>query len=123
MMLNHKVSRSLRMLLVVLAVGLVVTVSGCSSWHRPAKKVAEPVVTPPQETPTSTPSQRPAIGSTEEFPESAGVKDVHFDFDKSSIKKDQLSVLDKNLEFFKAHPDVKIMMEGNTDERGTVEYN
>ena len=126
MMLKHKVSQSLRMLLVVLAVGMMISVSGCSLWKRPKpKEVAGPQVTPPStpEAPASVEAQHPAIGSTEEFPESAGVKNVYFDYDKATIRKDQLASLDADLKFFKDHADVKIMIEGHCDERGTVEYN
>jgi peptidoglycan-associated lipoprotein len=126
-MFNQKVSQSLRMLLLVLGVGLMLSVSGCSSWHRAKKgtEVAPPQVAAPAqpEVPANAPAEGPRPGDLKEFPADSGVADIHFDYDKSNIKSNQLAILDKNLAYFKAHPDVKIMIEGHCDERGTTEYN
>lgn len=48
---------------------------------------------------------------------------VYFDFDKSNIRDDQKARLEGNGDFLTAHPKVMIAIEGNTDERGTNEYN
>lgn len=48
---------------------------------------------------------------------------VYFDFDQSSIREDQKDVLQKNAEWLKANPKVKVRLEGHCDERGTAEYN
>ena len=54
---------------------------------------------------------------------SAPLLPIYFDFDKSNIKQDQRSRLEKNAGFLKQNPAVKIRIEGNCDERGTSEYN
>ncbi len=48
---------------------------------------------------------------------------VYFDFDQWSIREDQKDVLQKNAEWLKANPKVKVRLEGHCDERGTAEYN
>jgi peptidoglycan-associated lipoprotein len=48
---------------------------------------------------------------------------VYFDFDKYNIRPGDAEILKSNLEWFKANPDKKVRIEGNCDERGTVEYN
>lgn len=48
---------------------------------------------------------------------------VYFDFDRSSIKSEYMSVLDKHAEFLVAYPDVSVTIEGHCDSRGTPEYN
>lgn len=48
---------------------------------------------------------------------------VYFDFDSSAIRPDQVERLEKNAEFLKENPDINIRIEGNTDPRGTKEYN
>ncbi len=48
---------------------------------------------------------------------------VFFDFDQWSIPEEQKRVLTQNSEWLKAHPGVKIKLEGHCDERGTGEYN
>jgi peptidoglycan-associated lipoprotein len=48
---------------------------------------------------------------------------VYFDFDKYNIRPGDAEILKSNLEWFKANPNKKARIEGNCDERGTVEYN
>jgi len=48
---------------------------------------------------------------------------IYFDFDKSDIKPEFAAVITGNAQFLAAHPNVKLKLEGNTDERGTREYN
>jgi len=48
---------------------------------------------------------------------------VYFDFDKSNIRADQKGRIQKNARYLKDKPAAKIIIEGNTDERGTNEYN
>jgi peptidoglycan-associated lipoprotein len=52
-----------------------------------------------------------------------GMLPVYFDFDASSIKKDQGSRMDVNADFIKKHPNYEVRIEGNCDPRGTNEYN
>jgi peptidoglycan-associated lipoprotein len=54
---------------------------------------------------------------------SKGLQPVYFDFDKSFIRGDMRDVMKQNAEWMKSHPDAKIKVEGNCDERGTIEYN
>ena len=56
--------------------------------------------------------------------EMAGMlKTIYFDYDKSNIRSDQRTGLDKNVEFLLINPEVNVLLEGHCDERGTVEYN
>ena len=55
--------------------------------------------------------------------EAAGLQPVYFDFDRSAIRDDARSVLRSNAEWLKANPTVQVRIEGNCDERGTIEYN
>ncbi len=48
---------------------------------------------------------------------------IYFDYDKAGIRKDQLDRVEKNLKYLKDHPELKVMVEGHCDERGTTEYN
>lgn len=48
---------------------------------------------------------------------------VYFDFDKSSIRDDQVARMEVNADFLKDKGNVKIRLEGNCDSRGTREYN
>lgn len=48
---------------------------------------------------------------------------VYFDFDKSDIKDEYKSLLKAHAQYLADHPDIHVTLEGNTDERGTREYN
>ena len=48
---------------------------------------------------------------------------IYFDFDKSSIRKEYRSVLEKKAEFLKDNTSIHIRIEGNCDKRGSNEYN
>ena len=54
---------------------------------------------------------------------SEGMLPVYFDFDSSDIRQDQVSRIEGNGDFLKAKMDTNIRIEGNTDPRGTNEYN
>lgn len=48
---------------------------------------------------------------------------IYFDFDKSNLKPDATATLHKNAEWLSKKTTAKIRIEGNCDERGTMEYN
>lgn len=54
---------------------------------------------------------------------SPGLYPVYFDFDQSGIRSDMNQVLEQNAEYLRTIPGKIVMIEGNTDERGTNEYN
>ncbi len=53
----------------------------------------------------------------------AGLKPIYFDFDKSFVRSDARAVMKANADWLKANPKAKVKIEGNCDERGTIEYN
>ncbi|HWX27609.1 MAG TPA: peptidoglycan-associated lipoprotein Pal [Steroidobacteraceae bacterium] len=48
---------------------------------------------------------------------------IYFDFDKSEIKPEFADLVAAHARNMTAHPNLKMKLEGNTDERGTREYN
>ncbi len=48
---------------------------------------------------------------------------VYFDFDVSNVSDHFAGVLDAHAKFLTANTDVKVLIEGHADERGTPEYN
>jgi peptidoglycan-associated lipoprotein len=48
---------------------------------------------------------------------------VYFDFDKSAIKPDARALIEAHAQFLKDHAQAKVVLQGNTDERGSREYN
>jgi len=53
----------------------------------------------------------------------AGLTDVHFDYDKSSIRKSEHGKLAAASKVLKADGKRKVVVEGHCDERGTASYN
>src|SRR6266702_3219644 len=51
------------------------------------------------------------------------VRDAYFDTDKADIRADARQALSGTADFLKAHPSVKVNIEGHCDERGSTEYN
>jgi peptidoglycan-associated lipoprotein len=55
--------------------------------------------------------------------ESKLLKDIHFNYDKYDIRREDEGILKENAAFLKKNPNMKIQIEGHCDERGTTEYN
>ncbi|MGH7422702.1 MAG: peptidoglycan-associated lipoprotein Pal, partial [Candidatus Methylomirabilales bacterium] len=51
------------------------------------------------------------------------LKDVFFDFDKAVLRDDAKQALNEDIQWLKANPAARTMVEGHCDERGTNEYN
>ena len=50
-------------------------------------------------------------------------RSVYFDFDSYEVKSDYTQLLQAHAQYMKSHPDRHVLIQGNTDERGTSEYN
>jgi peptidoglycan-associated lipoprotein len=48
---------------------------------------------------------------------------VYFEFDQATLSDMAKNTLVRNAEWLRSHPDARIQVEGNADERGTPEYN
>ena len=51
------------------------------------------------------------------------VRDAYFDFDKSDIRPDTRVTLTQTAEFLREYGNVRVLLEGHCDERGSTEYN
>src|SRR5690242_1028739 len=69
-----------------------------------------------------TTASSPAPGSPQDFIQNVGDR-VFFDFDKSDIKPEGRTVLQRQADWLKKYPNVTVSVEGHCDERGTREYN
>lgn len=48
---------------------------------------------------------------------------IYFDYDKSDIKAEYSAVVAAHAKYLASNPSLKVRLEGNTDERGSREYN
>ena len=83
--------------------------------------------TPPPEAPTTTTAPTNAEGAftPADLQSNACLRTrvIYFDFDKSDIKSDFDNIIACHAKYLRDRPMARMTLEGNTDERGTREYN
>ncbi len=52
-----------------------------------------------------------------------GLYPIYFNFDQATIRPDMVVNMERNSEYIRQIPNARVVIEGNTDERGTNEYN
>jgi len=120
--------RCLGLLLVTVIV--VFSLAGCGCFIQ-AQKGEAPPPKPPEEQKMVAPAEKqeipmpPAPPPVTPMPIAAvpGLNNIYFDFDRYNIRPGDAEILKKNLDWFNANSNTKVRIEGNCDERGTVEYN
>lgn len=50
-------------------------------------------------------------------------RSIYFDFDSYSVKDEYQPLMQQHAQYLKSHPQRHVLIQGNTDERGTSEYN
>ena len=63
----------------------------------------------------------PTMSEEEEF--RANMQDIYFDYDAAAIRADAQATLAKDSAYLVSHPNVKLVIGGYCDERGSNEYN
>ncbi|MEO1475490.1 MAG: peptidoglycan-associated lipoprotein Pal [Pseudomonadota bacterium] len=113
----------------VAAAALVIGLGACASTPEepaPAPVVEEVAEAPPapaprvEEAPTG--PVGPAAGSIEDFRVNVGER-VYFDLDQWRLDDTDRAVLQRQAAWLQSYPNVRILVAGNCDERGTREYN
>ena len=97
------------------ALSLAFVVASCSST-----KKTEPAQSKPAEVSSSEPAAKVATQNPES---SLVLKTVYFDFNKYDIRGDQKDTANRMTESLKSNPAISIQIQGNTDDRGSTEYN
>lgn len=101
-----------------------VTPTTSTSYHLVARgdggttdATARVTVNPPpaQQVPTNN------MSAEEEF--KANVQDIFFDYDSADIRSDAQATLSKDAAYLNSHPNIKVVIGGYCDERGSNEYN
>ena len=121
--------RSINRILALLVVTLAVTLNGCGS--KPVKPAPS---TAPTESNAGAQSEGAnaanAAGGAGNQDETAGpqagllaTRIVYFDFDSAVIQGAGVDVVAAHAKYLAANPQARVRLEGNTDERGSREYN
>jgi peptidoglycan-associated lipoprotein len=82
---------------------------------------ARVTVNPPPPPPPKAAPLPPSL--TEEQLFEQNMHDVYFDYDAYNLRPDDSSIIDGDAAFLVQHPDMKIVIGGHCDERGSAEYN
>ncbi len=102
-------------------------VRGPGGLSRPEGKVEEEKIAPPVSIREVPVAPRDAERSQQDLgsgvAEGSVMKDVFFDFRESALREDARDILRNNIQWLKANPNIRIVVEGHADERGTNEYN
>src|SRR4051812_48848831 len=81
---------------------------------------------------TATPAPAPAPAPQSSFAlgsQSGGLRSVpmtrsiYYEYDRAEITAEGKKIIEANAEYLRTHPGVKVVVEGNADERGSAEYN
>ncbi len=100
---------------VVIAIAAVAALSACAS--RP-----EPTPTPGETAPSAPTPRGPVAGSLEDFRVNVGER-VFFGYDRFDLSAEARSILERQAAWLNRYPNIRVLVAGNCDERGTREYN
>ncbi len=117
----------------IIAAALVVLAAGCSSTpEKTETPIDEKPVTPAATTPSATTSGATTSGVTgtalptlHKDPNNilSKQRSVYFDYDQFVIKDQYRPMIEAHAKYLQSNRGLKITIQGNTDERGTREYN
>jgi peptidoglycan-associated lipoprotein len=115
--------------MLILVLILAFSLAGCGCFMQ-AQKGEAPPPKPPEAQKVMPPAEKkevpvPPAAPPPPAPVAAApmLNNIYFDFDRYNIRPGDAEILKKNLDWFKANSSTKVRIEGNCDERGTVEYN
>jgi peptidoglycan-associated lipoprotein len=119
--------KSLALVLLVILVGL--SLAACSCFEQKMKGETAPPAAPVQKAVVPPAQKEEIVVKKEEAPPAAApaavvqaIDPIYFDFDKYAIRPGDAEILKKDYNWMQANTG-KVRIEGNCDERGTVEYN
>lgn len=130
-------NRAPRLLISLLAVSLLSFLVGCPKKAPSAGIETKPPITekhaPSEDVP---PERERGFQETKEIPAAEDLDTrlaklnaqkvmgaIYFEFDKSDLRSEALDQLRRNAEWLRGNAGYRVRIEGNCDERGTVEYN
>lgn len=112
------------------AVVPVALLTACASTQEAVETAPEsaPVQTAPQSSSGAETLSAPAAtgfqGSPLDDPDSLLSKRViYFDFDRAEVKPEQRAIIEAHAQYLAANRNLRVVLEGHTDERGSREYN
>lgn len=121
------------LIVILTAFAMLAMVSGCHKQvaSKPAStQPSQPSPAPPGAAPPSSAVRTASAAPQPSAPAESldqlfqqNMRDAFFDYDKSELRPDARQALLADAEFLRAHPEIKLTLEGHYDERGSEEYN
>ena len=106
---------------------VLLTAMLCTAAVACSKKVKEvpPPVTPTAPVTETAPATTPGVYGPEDLDTDACLRQriVYFDFDQDTIKPEFQAAMACHAKYLRDRPSARMTLEGNTDERGSREYN
>lgn len=73
--------------------------------------------------PAPAPSSQLSSRSSGSRTDNPTARSVYYEFDKSDLSAEDRRLIEANARYLRQHPETKVRIEGNADERGSAEYN
>ena len=112
---------------VLLSVLMVSFLAACASQdvkEQPKAAVEDKTVAAAHAADTKSAGQAAVAGNPLKDPNNIlSKRSVYFDFDKDVVKDEFKPMVEAHAKYLQAHGDAKVTLQGNTDERGSREYN
>ncbi|WOV91790.1 MAG: hypothetical protein R1F54_03900 [Candidatus Zeuxoniibacter abyssi] len=120
---------------IICLAGVGVGISGCASSPEMSGKIKDEVEiadfsSSDSDSSGGVSSSYPQVAADQEAISDERVSDsllkkrlVYFDYDKSAVSEDYLAILEAHADFLVRSPNKSLALEGNTDDRGSNEYN
>ena len=114
-----------------LAVATAAAFAGCATDGNQATN-SSANAQPAARTASSSPAAAPAPHSARDITIGSGsggmrtapmMRSVYYAYDKAEVTPESRKIIEANAEYLRANPKVKVVVEGNADERGSAEYN
>ena len=105
---------------ILISIVLANLLVACAS-EKPKEPEAAPA--PVVETPAPAPAPAVAVDPLNDPTSILAKRSVYFPFDVSAVQADDKPIVEAHGKYLSEHPDRKVRVEGNCDERGSNEYN
>lgn len=109
------------------SIATVITISlllgACANGQKTATVDSTSATTAAQ--PQNSTASQPAVAAQQLAAQLVALQkdSIYFDFDKSAVKPDYREAAHHEADWMRAHPNDSLTLEGNTDDRGSPEYN
>lgn len=117
----------MKVLRLALAVATAAAFAGCATDSNQANSNSSASAQPASRTASSASAPAPApaginMGATG-AKTAPMMRSIYYAYDKSDVTPESRKVIEANADYLRANPKVKVVVEGNADERGSAEYN